>query len=178
MRLGLIESVRSYFACPSREKAITWHYYGALCIKDFHIDLGSLMDSIAPVIIQVCGIVGIQKKVKLLGFTDIQRSGSPRAAKFRSQLPEGIRAIIDTTDQWWPSVKAIRDILAHREHQKVAFGSLTDGVLFQIYEPLFSPKVIHKAFLWPHGHHVADFRRYSAYIIVEVLLFFDVLGTA
>ena len=178
MRPGLIEVVRSHFAALPRDEALPWYGFGGLCIKDFHVDLGSFMDSVAPVVLQACGSFQAKGKVKLPGFPDVQTGGSQRAATFRASLPEAVLVSIDRTDEWWPSIKAIRDMLAHREHQKSAFGGPSEGVLFQVFEPTFSPKVVHPAFLRPPGHNVADFQRYSAYVIAEVLLFLDELGNA
>jgi len=176
-RRNLIDFLRSRFDDLSGEDLAAWHSFGALCIKDFHADLGSFMDAVAPVVLQACGAYNTEGEVKLPGFPDIQHPrGSPKAKAFRAGLPDEVVAAIDTTNSWWPDVKVIRNILMHREHDKMVFGG--PGVVFQIYTPGLSPQVVHPVFLWPHGHNVADFRLYSAYVIAEVLVFLEELGTA
>lgn len=175
IRRGLVEFVRSQFASVFGEDAAGWYSFGALCIKDFHTDLGSLMDAVAPVILQACDCFDAQGEVRFPGFADIQR-GTKRT--FRSSLPTRVLETIDATEAWWPDVKLIRDTLTHREHHKIAFGGPAAGVLFQVYAPALSPKVVHPAFLWPTGQNVADFRRYSAYVLAEVLVFLEELGVA
>jgi hypothetical protein len=91
-------------------------------------------------------------------------------------LSPRVRAVVDTTNRWWPDVKRLRDILAHREHAKIAFGHASEGVLFQVYEPPALPLVAHPAFLWKGGTNVACFDRYSAYVLAEILVFMDALG--
>ena len=91
-------------------------------------------------------------------------------------MPDRVVEVIDGTDRWWPPVKRIRDIVAHREHANTAFGGASVGVHFQIYEPGIIPQVIDPHLLWTGGNNVADFRRYSALILAELLVFLDELG--
>jgi hypothetical protein len=94
-------------------------------------------------------------------------------------MPDRILEVIDGTDRWWPPVKQVRDILTHREHQKIAFGGAGSGVLFQLYvpgSPGLQPRVIDPHFLWKGGNNVADFRLYSASVVAELLVFLDELG--
>lgn len=162
---------------------MSWFNFGGLAIKDFHLDLGSLMDSLAPVVLQAYGVFDAEGTTKFPVFPDIQKkNGSARAPKFRGGLPASILSIIDSTDGWWPDVKRIRDTLAHRENLKLVFGVPAQGVLFQIYTPGQAPEqtpnILHPAFLSPHGVGVADFRLYSACIMAEVFSFLDDLGAA
>jgi hypothetical protein len=84
---------------------------------------------------------------------------------------------MDATDTWWPTVKRVRDQVAHREHTKMVFGSPKEGILFQIYDGGFlSPVVVHPALAFPTGHNIADFRLYAAVIVSEVLVFIDAVG--
>ncbi len=172
-RLSTIDYLRGVFSQKQGDEAIAWHSVAALAIKDFHIDLSALMDSVAPVLIEAT--VGLKPKdsQKLPAFPDIQE-GTQRS--YREALPDAVREVVDSTKRWWPRAKRLRDVLAHREHDKVAFGHASSGVLFQVYEPDMVPLVAHPAFLWKHGNNVADFERYSAYLLGEVLVFMDDLG--
>jgi hypothetical protein len=112
----------------------------------------------------------------LLIFNVVAALGLPN---FRQQLGQELIDRIDSTERWWPAIKRIRDDLAHREHTKIVFGGAKDGVLFQLYgTALHKPVVVHPKLLWPRGHHVADFRLYSAAVVAELLVFLDEMGKA
>ena len=167
--------------CESAEEFYSpWHNFAALTIKDFHIDLGSLMDSIAPAVLQASGAIDIAlEERKFPGFADLLAdSGSRRAPGFRESIDSAVLEAIDSTTRWWPSVKLVRDDLAHREHTKIVFGEARQGIFFQLYMPGFAPKIIDKRLLWPEAANVADFRLYSAAIFGELLTFLEELGTA
>jgi hypothetical protein len=172
-RLSTIGYLRDLFSETQGDDAIPWYSIAALAIKDFHIDISALMDALAPVLIHAT--VGLKPKdlQKLPAFPDIQQ-GTQRS--YRQALPDRVRELVDSTARWWPSAKRLRDVLAHREHEKVAFGHASSGVLVQVYEPGMVPLVAHPAFLWEPGNNVADFERYSAYLLAEVLVFMDDLG--
>lgn len=173
LRLQLIDWLQEQFRRSGSERYSSWNTFASLAIKDFHFDLGSLMDSLAPPIIQ--STVGLKRKdrKKLPGFADIQ-SGTKRS--YREKIPAPILSVIDSTNKWWPFVKDIRDTLAHRQHDKIVFGSAATGILFQVYQPQFNPKIIDSCFLWPKGENVVDFRAYAAFVIAETLLLLEELG--
>ena len=174
-RLRLIEWIRCGLIGAPGEPIYDWVTWGALGVKDFHTDLSSLMDSVAPVLIEAT--VGLKPRdlKKLPGFADIQK-GTQRS--FRDQIPEGILGIVDGADRWWKPVKALRNTLDHQEHTKIIFGG-PDGVTrFQVYDAKHTALVLEPAFLWPAGHNVVDFRVYSGFVIAEVMLFLDDIGQA
>lgn len=174
LRLQLIDWLQDQFRNSGSETYSSWNTFASLAIKDFHFDLGSLMDSLAPAIIH--STVGLKAKdcKKLPGFADIQ-SGTKRS--YREKIPGPILSVIDSTNKWWPFVKDIRDTLAHRQHDKIVFGSAATGILFQVYQPQFNPKIIDSCFLWPKGENVVDFRAYAAFVIAETLLLLEEIGS-
>ena len=174
-RMGQIEFQRKSFSLLEGEEANFWHIYAGLSIKDFHVDVASLMDSLAPVLIQVKGQLKRKDKKKLPGWADIQ-SGAKRS--FRDSIPDDLIENIDTTERWWPGVKNIRHILTHRDHMKLIFGSPKEGILFQIYEGKYDPKILHSAFLWPSGSNVVDFSLYSSFILAEIMCLLEQFGTS
>jgi hypothetical protein len=178
LRLEHLNWMQQEFANRTGDDAAQWGNFAALAIKDFHLDLGSLMDAAAPAILQTTGSFDAQREHKLPGFADIQRNGSPRSHNFRASMAAEILRIIDSTDRLWPAVKRMRDDLAHREHTKIVFRSATQGILFQVYTPAFAPIVLNKALAWNGGHNVADFRVYSAAALGEMLVFLDDIGRA
>lgn len=178
LRLEQLNWMQREFMRRTGDEAAPWHKFAALAIKDFHLDLGSLMDAVAPAILQATKSFDAEGERKLPGFADIQRNDSPRSSKFRALIPAALLAVIDATDAWWPAVKRIRDDLAHREHTKIVFGNADQGVLFQVYTSAFAPVVVNKALAWKEAHNVADFRMYSAAALAEMLVFLDDTGRA
>lgn|GEM_PF-982686 len=151
-----------------------WSRFAALAIKDFHVDLAGLMDSIAPVILLGCNV----PLTDLPGFADLQTSGSRRAKEFRSRLPASVLQAVDASDRWWSPVKRIRKLIIHGDLRTVVYGGPANGILFQAYEPQHVPKILDPAFVWMPGKNVVDFRRYSACVLAELIVFLDRLGIA
>ena len=74
-------------------------------------------------------------------------------------------------------MKEVRDLVTHREHDRIIFGNSEDGLLFQIYDGRRSPTMLLPQVLYPKGHNVVDFDLYSAFVIAEMVMLFDDLGT-
>jgi hypothetical protein len=178
LRVHQLDWMRQAFLDKTGEEASGWRMFAGLAIKDFHVDLGSLMDAISVVVLQVTGAFDAAGELKFPGFADVQKNGSARSKGFRLAVPKAILDIVDDTDQWWPPVKSIRDALAHREHHKIVFGTAKQGILFQVYDPPFDPKVLDAQVLWTSGKDVADFKKYSAVCLCRVFLLLDDLGQA
>ena len=163
------------FVQASDPRAIAWRLYLGLAIKDFHVDIGSLMDALAPVIIQAGGELKAKDRERLPGWAAIQK-GTDRS--YRQELPDGLLKIVDDTDtRWWTDVKNIRDRLTHRKHDNIIFGDSENGVLFQIYDGAHQPQIVLPLVLYRRGHNVVDFDLYSAFVLAEVLTLLDDLGT-
>ena len=175
IRLELLDWLCKQFSTRTGKAAVFWFPFGSLTIKDFHADLSSLMDSLAPIVIQAT--VGLKPEdiKKPPGFADIQKN-SKRG--YRASIPRSICKVLDASDRWWVDLKKIRDILSHREHEKLVYGSPSQGVFFQIYGPDFKPKVVDHALLSKKGNKVVDFDLYSAFVMAELLLFLEELGQA
>jgi len=160
---------------PTEGAPWMWNQYAGIAIKDFHADISSVMDSVAPVVIQVEGEIKKKDKSKLPGFPDIQK-GSKRS--YRKIIPSDILAVIDETDRWWAAVKTVRDVVIHRDHHRIVFPTLGDNgsLLFQVYEGQDSPVVGGSQLLYPDGKNVVDFSLYSGFVIAELLVFLDDLA--
>ena len=158
-------------------KAASWRMFLGLAIKDFHLDVSSLMDSLAPVIIQVNGQLKSADKVRLPGWEAIT-SGSRTRRNYRKQLSTDIANIVDKTESWWSGIKEVRDLVAHRKHDRIVFGDPEDGLLFQIYDQVTGPKIFIPQVLFQTGLHVVDFDLYFAFVITEVITLLDDLGVA
>jgi hypothetical protein len=175
-RLEFIHWTQNQLETNKESDLNKWSMFAALLIKDFHIDISSLLDSLSPVIIEA--VLGLKKKdqKKYPGFADISKDTS---RTYRSKLPKEFVGIIDSCDSWWPYVKKTRDILAHRDHLKVVFGKPSDGILFQVYSTdLRIALLADPSIMWSQGKNVVNFVLYSAHIISEIILFLEQLGAA
>lgn len=169
-RLRLIEVLRR--AGKQAEEMASPHFAGLL-IKDFHVDLGSLMDSVAAVVIQATGGIGKKDRKKLPGFADIQKESK---RSYRSRLPRPFQECIDdATKTWWHAVKTSRDALTHREYCRLVARRANGSLLFRIED--FDGSVLSSGeVLGPGVGNVTDLRKYTAVALVYVLDFLNELG--
>jgi hypothetical protein len=98
-----------------------WRIFAGLMIKDWHIDLSGVMDSVAPVVIHVENRI---EGHRIPGFADIQ---DPRA---KYKIPLDIQSTIQQA-HWWETVKEVRNLVTHREHNRIIFAHPSDGVFFK-----------------------------------------------
>jgi len=150
-----------------------WRMFMALAIKDFHVDIGSFMDALAPVVIQAAGELKNKDRTKLPGWADIQ-CGTQRS--YRATLPPNLLSVVDDADGWWPAVKKVRNLLTHQDHEKIIFGYPSDGILFQVYDRKMAAKIALPAITYQTQGHVVDFGLYSALVLSELITLLDDLG--
>lgn len=157
---------------PGEGNPWMWDQYAGLAIKDFHSDISSVMDSVAPVVIQVEGEI---KKDESPGFPDIQKRTE---RSYRKTISPDILGIIDETNRWWPAVKMVRNVMIHREHLRIVFPTLGDNnsLLFQVYEDGAGPMIVAPQLMHPGGKNVIDFSLYSASVIADLLVFLEDLA--
>ncbi|HVF61087.1 MAG TPA: hypothetical protein VNJ70_14875 [Thermoanaerobaculia bacterium] len=170
-RLSFIHWLRQQF--QSTDPHDLWRIFAGLAVKDFHVDVASLMDSVAPVIILTDNRIKSKDQIGLPGFADIQ-AGSPRT--YRTQLNQDLVTLVDSAEAWWPFVKRVRDLLTHRRHSRIVFCSAADGFLVQVYDPADQPIITNSALAARLGTNVADFLLYSSWVMAEIVFFFDQLG--
>jgi len=173
LRLQLMD----WFWCKSwqeeRQDELLFYAYAPLFIKDFHIDVIAVMDAIAPIVILATQDLKEEDQTRLPGFPDILPESK---RSYRQHLPDDLRAIIDETLRWYPQVKAIRDLLAHRDHLKLVYGLPSDGKLFQVYDKEKRPQIIDEVLLFKPGNNVVDFEKYASFIWAELLVLLHRLG--
>ncbi len=172
-RLQQIEWLERNLSNLADDQRYRRRMYLALAIKDFHVDVASLMDSLAPVVIQVQGSLKPEDVKRLPGWADIQKSTK---RSYRDTIPPDLLDTVDSTERWWPSIKEVRDLLTHRDHLQIVFGEPTDGMLFQVYAGTLTPTILEPRLLYQPGKNVVDFRLYSAFILGELLTLLDDLG--
>lgn len=173
-RLRLVEHLKQDLYCDDNTMSGEWFGFGALCVKDFHIDVGSLMDALAAVIVTAdVGFSG-NKNDWMPSFSSIQNNQKNKAN--RSKLTERAKEVIDSSEIWWSLPKTIRDTVVHRAHLRMAFDSHDHGIFIQIYTGP-GRTMIQDAFFQKEGNeNVIDFRRYCAYVFTRILCFVDDVG--
>ena len=152
-----------------------WNVFAGLAIKDFHTDIGSLMDSIALMLIRLESTVSLDGWVP--PFSAIQNEQGKKKT-YRKTIPESILLVVDETDRWWPTVKNVRDLGIHKEHLRIVYPGLSedDGLLFNVYRGGFTPVISEPLVMYPNGNNVVDFSLYSGFILAEVLMFLEDLA--
>ncbi len=91
------ETTPDVFAQVTDPKAVSWRMFMGLAIKDFHLDISSLMDALAPVVIQTECKLDPKDKDRLPGWAAIE---SRSQGNYRKQLAPDITNIVDRTDRW------------------------------------------------------------------------------
>ena len=170
-RLQMIDWMNDMLSDLPDEESYRRRMYLGMAIKDFHVDVVSLMDSVAPALIQTNGQLKPKDKKALPGWPAIQRDSE---RSYRQDMPDDLLKLVDSTNRWLPTVKKVRDVLTHRDHQTLIFGKPSDGILFQVYEGIHTPRILDPVLLYSPG--VVDFELYSAFIVAEILALFDDLG--
>jgi hypothetical protein len=173
VRLELMELLWDYFNQDGRRDSLAFYSQAGLLIKDFHIDVGAIMDAIAPIVIGTNQVLKQKDARDLPGFADI-RKGAKRS--FRDKIPNNLLLLVDDTERWWPRIKVIRDVVSHRSHQKLVFGRPGDPKMFQVYDEKMDPQMLEPAFLLPSNATVVRFEVYAAFIWAEINVFLDKLG--
>ena len=168
-RLSFIRWSKIEFLKKKGDEKHVWSIFAPLLIKDFHIDLSSFFDALAPVIIQVTRGLTKGQKQHLPGFYSFFKRN-------RKRIPQPILDAMDSTKRWWLPIKYVRDILVHREHINLVFGSPDDGILFQILGIDQKPLILDDCIMWLPNKDIIDFERYSVFILAELFIFLEELG--
>ena len=72
-RLNQLNWMQAQFERQRGEEGGLWFHFAALAIKDFHIDLSSLMDAVALTILQAVHVFDEEGQSYLPGFATIQK---------------------------------------------------------------------------------------------------------
>ena len=174
-RLHLIEWMRLQFAeMDHPESVVGWMRFASLAIKDFHVDVASLLDAVALVVIRA-SCVAVEDS------TSGWEPGWPAliGERYAAKLPQNVRDLaVGLDDAWAAHVRDIRNIITHRRHERVVYHGAAVGAYFQVYEGGRVPQILDPRLLDPQAHNVVNFALYSAFVVGEVLVFFEDLGSA
>jgi len=144
-----------------------------LSIKDFHVELISFMDSLAPVIILSESDLKLKNEKSVPGWPDITKYSK---SSYRKKISTEFSTIIDNCKNWLNLIKENRNILTHRNHERIIFGEPKDGLLFQLYDEKLKPEIVLPEVMYNSGNNVVDFELYSAFILSEIFVLLDNLG--
>lgn len=158
---------------PIDPQTSTYNNFLSLSIKDFHVDIISFMDSLAPIVILAESNLKSKDRKKPPGWSDIKKDSN---RNFRANLSSEALSIIDRCEEWLSLVKEIRNLLTHRNHGKIVFGGPKEVLLFQFYDKDMKPAIVLPEVLHSSGNNVADFELYSAAVLSEIFVLLDVLG--
>lgn len=153
--------------------------YVEMAVKDFHSDLFSLMNALAPVVAQAHAATPVFKPHEEPVFADINGyASSGKARQLRESVPHSLLEIVDATQTWWTPVRKVRNQLIHGRHTTLSFRPAREQLLFQVYDDSHHPLIVGDEVLWPEGANIVDFSAYSASVVGQILCCLDELGDA
>lgn len=179
VRRRYLDWLRQTFANLPCDERYYWTHFAGLAIKDFHADVASLLDAVAPMIILIDGQIKKCDRKRLPYFSWLEKKEGQNAGSYRKNLELDLKEAVDATVEWLPHVREIRHILIHRKHSRLIFSGPQDGFLFQLSndgEAPDVPIVTHPVLLKTEYTNVADFELYSSWVLAEVIYFLDKIG--
>ncbi|MDP6451758.1 MAG: hypothetical protein QF898_00490 [SAR202 cluster bacterium] len=175
-RFEMVDWMAEELSQLSDRENIQRQIYLGLAIKDFHVDVFSLLDPLASALSLVSSGLNAETNRRLPGWTAIQSRKSGGVGIHRQNLADDLCQFVDSTDRWLPTVTQIRDILIHRDRLKLIVGDPTDGILFQMPGWTRTRPVLQPVLLHPERPDVVDFELYSAFVVAEILALLNELG--
>jgi hypothetical protein len=169
-RLQMIEWMRLQFASLGDPDSRHWSRFASLAIKDFHVDVGSLLDVVAPVVIRSTCLR--MPKGYPPGWAYLV------GKKCLQELPQNVRDLLVALDGAWAHhVREIRNLVTHGDHLRIVFHGAPVGTFFQVYDDEHAPQLLDPKLLDPLATNVVNFSLYSAFVLGELLVFFEDLGS-
>jgi hypothetical protein len=145
-----------------------WRSYSAVDINFFHIQVRSVMDTLATLISETA-----DKRGQLpASFADLVS----KLHRHSRRLDPRIVSILENST-WFYAARDVRDKIVHYNARTIIFGEPCDGILFQVFSKKFSP-LIHDHRLM-HNENTVIFDRYATVVIANLICLiediFDVL---
>ena len=153
-----------------------YRIYMGLAVKDFHVDVFSLLDSLASAVALASRGLYSENNQRLPGWSTIQLRKSDTQGIQRQNLAEDLCKLMDSTNSWLPAVTQIRDVLKHRDRLSLIAGDPSDGILFQLPGWTRPTPVLESVLLDSKLTDVVDFELYSAFVSAEILALLNELG--
>ncbi|VVB50481.1 Uncharacterised protein [uncultured archaeon] len=149
-----------------------WQSFASVDIEHFFVELRSIMDYIAEII--VC----TAKHPEQLPKKDISKSPSfEKIRNWASKNPENSTKLLGKeiteviiSSNWFPHIRLIRDGLVHEGGFALVFLEPKEGILFQVYKG-FRNIVNYKMIMY--NDNIAYFDRFVAIYFSHLLLFLE-----
>jgi len=173
VQLSQLEWMKAKFIAAQNQERGLWHAFAPLLVKSFHIAVVSLMDSLGPLSICIRDSLSEREQTRLPDFPDTLK-------KHRNRIPTTVLDCLDSAESWYNTVREVRNLLVHRRHHQIILGGPEEGLVFQVEERRLGPKIVLPVAAWKPGeqnHEFVDFPLYSTWIVAELLILLDELGT-
>lgn len=147
-----------------------WMQFASLDIEHFHVELRSILDYVANILVNLAEEPGQVRKRsfrKLYQWLDENPGNKDRLGKEASELV--------LSASWYSGLRGIRDAIQHQGAFTLVFGSPGDGILFQVHKSGFQRLVkSNDALMW--NENVVDFQLYAGLYFAKTLVFLERLG--
>lgn len=141
-----------------------WQSFASVDIEHFFVELRSIMDYIAEII--VCSA---KKHGQLPKTFEKLRNWVEKSPENKKRLGEEISDVIESA-RWFPSIRLIRDALVHEGGFALVFLEPKEGILFQVYKD-FRNIIDYKMMMY--NDNIAYFDRFAAIYFSHLLLFLE-----
>jgi hypothetical protein len=147
-----------------------WIFFASVDIEHFFVELRSIMDYVAEIIVCTAKKRGqLPKEVAKTTSFEVLKNWVPRAPGNRARLGNEISGVIESA-KWFSSVRLIRDELVHEGGFALVFMEPKEGILFQVYSG-FKNLVNHEIIMY--NYNVAYFDRFVAIYFSHLLIFLE-----
>ncbi|HEX4952080.1 MAG TPA: hypothetical protein VF017_01615 [Thermoanaerobaculia bacterium] len=170
IRRCYIEWLNDHFVGPVRGPSSQRLAFGRLAVRDFHVDLAALMDSVVPVVSAIDD--PSRKRQYWPSFNELFTG---RGRDLWPPSPD-VKAFLQGTRGWWPFTCEIRNCMVHRRYSSLVLDDGGGTFLFQLYLTGDNPLVTEPLLRAEVGTDVADFFLYSAWAMAEAIHFLDAVG--
>lgn len=153
-----------------------WRYFASVDIEHFFVELRSIMDYVAEII--VCTAKHPEqlpkKESKSPSFERIKNWAVDNSEQSTKILGKEITNVIISAE-WFQNIRSIRDDLVHNGGFTLVFMEPEEGILFQVYKG-FKNLVNHDLIMY--NDNIAYFDRFVAIYFSHLLLFLERLSKA
>jgi hypothetical protein len=174
IQLSQLEWMREKLISAQNQEKGLWHLFAPLSVKGFHNGVVSLMDSLAPLSIAIHDSLESDEQRRLPYLPD-----TLKAKNSRQRIPATVFECLEGSKDWDTTVREIRNLLAHRQHNLIIIGGPEEGPIFQVEEHRLDPKIQVPFVAWKsdgQNHEFVDFLFYATWILAEILVLLDGLG--
>lgn len=151
------------------EHPFMWSLYTGLDIQQFHVELRSILDYAATILVNLADKPGqVKGKDSFETLSNWLEAEQSAENKLGNQVSAVIRS-----GCWYKDIRQIRDNIVHYGADAFVFGKPTDGILFQVSKH-FKNQINIREIMWKE--HVVDFEIYAGLYFARLLELLEKLG--